>query len=64
MLREGIRGRDCKPSGLTPSMIDTLTLIAREPENVSSKAYSDFDNTMDRLFNSNRNKARDYDIDY
>ena len=70
------RGKECYEKGfeeetvslldyhLTPSMIDTLTLIAREPENVSSKAYSDFDNTMDRLFNSNRNKARDYDFDY
>lgn len=70
------RGKECYKKGfeeetvslldyhLTPSMIDTLTLIAREPENVSSKAYSDFDNTMDRLFNGNRNKARDYDFDY
>ena len=70
------RGKECNESGfeeetdslllkhLTPSMIDTLMLIAREPDNLSSKAYSDFDNTMDRLFNSNRNKARDYDFDY
>ena len=70
------RGKECYEKGfeeetvslldyhLTPSMIDTLTLIAKEPENVSSKAYSDFDNTMDSLFNSNRNKARDYDFDY
>ena len=70
------RGKECYEKGfeeetvslldyhLTPSMIDTLTLIAREPENVSSKAYSDFDNTMDRLFNGNRNKAIDYDFDY
>ena len=70
------RGKECYEKGfeeetdsllyyhLTPSMIDTLMLIAREPENLSSKAYSDFDNTMDSLFNSNRNKARDYDFDY
>lgn len=70
------RGKECYKKGfeeetvslldyhLTPSMIDTLTLIAKEPDNLSSKAYSDFDNTMDRLFNSNRNKARDYDFDY
>lgn len=70
------RGKECYEKGfeeetvslldyhLTPSMIDTLTLIAREPDNLSSKAYSDFDSTMDRLFNSNRNKARDYDFDY
>jgi len=49
---------------LTPSMMTTLILIAQEPENLSSKAYSDFDNTMDSLFNSNRNKAIDYDFDY
>lgn len=49
---------------LTPSMMTTLILIAQEPDNLSSKAYSDFDNTMDSLFNSNRNKARDYDFDY
>lgn len=49
---------------LTPSMMTTLILIAQEPENLSSKAYSDFDKTMDSLFNSNRNKARDYDFDY
>ena len=49
---------------LTPSMMTTLILIAQEPENLSSKAYSDFDNTMDSLFNSNWNKARDYDFDY
>ena len=70
------RGKECYEKGfeeetvslldyhLTPSMIDTLTLIAREPDNLSSKAYSDFDSTMDRLFNSNRNKAIDYDFDY
>lgn len=70
------RGKECYEKGfeeetvslldyhLTPSMIDTLTLIAREPDNLSSKAYSDFDNTMDSLFNSNRNKAIDYDFDY
>lgn len=70
------RGKECYKEGfedetdsllynhLTPSLMNTLTLIAKEPENVSSKAYSDFDNTMDRLFNSNRNKARDYDFDY
>ena len=49
---------------LTPSMMTTLILIAQEPENLSSKAYSDFDNTMDSLFNSNRNKSIDYDFDY
>lgn len=49
---------------LTPSMMTTLILIAQEPDNLSSKAYSDFDNTMDSLFNSNRNKAIDYDFDY
>ena len=70
------RGKECYKEGfedetdsllynhLTPSLMNTLTLIAREPENVSSKAYSDFDKTMDSLFNSNRNKARDYDFDY
>ena len=70
------RGKECYEKGfeeetdsllyhhLTPSLMNTLTLIAKEPENVSSKAYSDFDNTMDRLFNGNRNKARDYDFDY
>lgn len=70
------RGKECNENGfeeetdslllkhLTPSMVDTLILIAREPDNLSSKAYSDFDNTMDSLFNSNRNKAIDYDIDY
>lgn len=70
------RGKECNENGfeeetdslikdhLTPSMIDTLMLIAREPDNLYSKAYSDFDNTMDRLFNSNRNKAIDYDFDY
>lgn len=70
------RGKECNESGfeeetdsllynhLTPSMMNTLILIAKEPENVSSKAYSDFDNTMDSLFNSNMNKARDYDFDY
>ena len=70
------RGKECYKEGfedetdsllynhLTPSLMNTLTLIAREPDNLSSKAYSDFDNTMDRLFNSNRNKARDYDFDY
>lgn len=70
------RGKECNENGfeeetdslllkhLTPSMVDTLMLIAREPDNLSSKAYSDFDNTMDRLFNSNRNKAIDYDFDY
>lgn len=70
------RGKECYEKGfeeetvslldyhLTPSMIDTLTLIAREPDNLSSKAYSDFDKTMDSLFNSNRNKATDYDFDY
>ena len=70
------RGKECYKEGfedetdsllynhLTPSLMNTLTLIAREPDNLSSKAYSDFDNTMDSLFNSNRNKARDYDFDY
>lgn len=70
------RGKECNENGfeeetdsllrdhLTPSMIDTLMLIAREPDNLYSKAYSDFDNTMDSLFNSNRNKAIDYDFDY
>lgn len=70
------RGKECYEKGfeeetdsllyyhLTPSMMDTFIRIAKEPENVSSKAYSDFDNTMDRLFNSNRNKAIDYDFDY
>ena len=70
------RGKECYKEGfedetdsllynhLTPSLMNTLILIAKEPENVSSKAYSDFDNTMDSLFNSNRNKARDYDFDY
>ena len=70
------RGKECYEKGfeeetdsllynhLTPSMMNTLILIAKEPENVSSKAYSDFDKTMDSLFNSNRNKARDYDFDY
>ena len=70
------RGKECYEKGfeeethsllynhLTPSMMNTFILIAREPENVSSKAYSDFDSTMDRLFNSNRNKAIDYDFDY
>lgn len=70
------RGKECNENGfeeetdslllkhLTPSMVDTLMLIAREPDNLSSKAYSDFDKTMDSLFNSNRNKARDYDFDY
>ena len=70
------RGKECNEKGfedetdsllynhLTPSMVNTLILIAKEPENVSSKAYSDFDNTMDSLFNTNRNKARDYDFDY
>lgn len=70
------RGKECNEKGfeeetdsllynhLTPSMMNTFILIAKEPENVSSKAYSDFDKTMDSLFNSNRNKARDYDIDY
>lgn len=48
---------------LTPSMIDTLMHIAREPDNLYSKAYSDFDKTMDSLFNSNRNKTIDYDFD-
>ena len=70
------RGKECYKEGfedetdsllynhLTPSLMNTLILIAKEPENVSSKAYSDFDKTMDSLFNSNRNKARDYDFDY
>ena len=70
------RGKECYKEGfedetdsllynhLTPSMMNTLILIAKDPENVSSKAYSDFDNTMDSLFNSNMNKARDYDFDY
>lgn len=70
------RGKECYKEGfeeetdsllynhLTPSMMNTLILIAKEPDNLSSKAYSDFDNTMDRLFNGNRNKAIDYDIDY
>lgn len=70
------RGKECYEKGfeeetdsllynhLTPSMMNTLILIAKEPDNLSSKAYSDFDSTMDRLFNSNRNKAIDYDIDY
>lgn len=70
------RGKECNENGfeeetdsllyhhLTPSMMNTLILIAREPDNLSSKAYSDFDNTMDSLFNSNRNKAIDYDFDY
>jgi plasmid recombination enzyme len=70
------RGKECNENGfeeetdslikdhLTPSMIDTLMLIAREPDNLYSKAYSDFDNTMDSLFNSNRNKAIDYGFDY
>lgn len=70
------RGKECNENGfeeetdslllkhLTPSMVDTLMLIAREPDNLSSKAYSDFDKTMDSLFNGNRNKARDYDFDY
>ncbi len=70
------RGKECYEKGfeeetdsllyyhLTPSMMDTFIRIAKEPENVSSKAYSDFDKTMDSLFNSNRNKAVDYDIDY
>lgn len=70
------RGKECNKKGfedetdsllynhLTPSLVNTLILIAKEPENVSSKAYSDFDNTMDSLFNSNMNKARDYDFDY
>ena len=70
------RGKECYEKGfeeetdsllyyhLTPSMMDTFIRIAKEPENVSSKAYSDFDKTMDSLFNSNRNKARDYDFDY
>lgn len=70
------RGKECNENGfeeetdsllyhhLTPSMMNTFILIAREPDNLSSKAYSDFDNTMDSLFNSNRNKAIDYDFDY
>ena len=70
------RGKECYKKGfeeetdsllynhLTPSMMDTFIRIAQEPENVSSKAYSDFDKTMDSLFNSNRNKAIDYDFDY
>lgn len=70
------RGKECYEKGfeeetvslldyhLTPSMMNTLILIAKEPDNLSSKAYSDFDNTMDRLFNSNRNKDIDYDFDY
>ena len=70
------RGKECYENGfeeetdsllynhLTPSMMNTFILIAKEPDNLSSKAYSDFDNTMDRLFNSNRNKALDYDFDY
>lgn len=70
------RGKKCYEKGfeeetdsllyyhLTPSMMNTLILIAQEPENLSSKAYRDFDNTMDSLFNSNRNKAIDYDFDY
>lgn len=49
---------------LTPSIMNTLIQIAKDPDNLSSKAYSDFDNTMESLFNSNRNKARDYDFDY
>ena len=69
------RGKECYEKGfeeetvslldyhLTPSMMNTLILIAKEPDNLSSKAYSDFDNTMDRLFNSNRNKDIDYDFD-
>ena len=70
------RGKECNENGfeeetdslllkhLTPSMVDTLMLIAREPDNLSSKAYRDFDKTMDSLFNSNRNKVIDYDFDY
>ena len=70
------RGKECYEKGfeeetdsllyyhLTPSMMDTFIRIAKEPDNLSSKAYSDFDKTMDSLFNSNRNKARDYDFDY
>lgn len=70
------RGKECNEKGfeeetdsllynhLTPSMMNTFILIAKEPDNLSSKAYSDFDKTMDSLFNSNRNKARDYDFDY
>lgn len=70
------RGKECYEKGfeeetdsllynhLTPSMMDTFIRIAQEPDNLSSKAYSDFDKTMDSLFNSNRNKARDYDFDY
>lgn len=70
------RGKECYEKGfeeetdsllynhLTPAMMNTFILIAKEPDNLSSKAYSDFDNTMDRLFNGNRNKAIDYDIDY
>lgn len=70
------RGKECYEKGfeeetdsllynhLTPSMMDTFIRIAQEPDNLSSKAYSDFDKTMDSLFNSNRNKAQDYDFDY
>jgi len=49
---------------LTPSIMNTLIQIAKDPDNLSSKAYSDFDKTMDSLFNSNRNKSIDYDFDY
>lgn len=47
---------------LTPSIMNTLIQIAKDPDNLSSKAYSDFDKTMDSLFN--RNKSIDYDFDY
>ena len=49
---------------LTPSIMNTLILIAKDPDNLSSKAYSDFDNAMESLFNSNRNKAIDYNISF
>lgn len=49
---------------LTPSIMNTLIQIAKDPDNLSSKAYSDFDKTMDSLFNSNRNQSIDYDFDY
>ena len=69
------RGKECNEKGfeeetdsllynhLTPSMMNTFILIAKDPDNLSSKAYSDFDKTMDSLFNSNRNKTIDYDFD-
>lgn len=70
------RGKECYEKGfeeetdslltehLTPSIMNTLIQIAKDPDNLSSKAYSDFDNAMDSLFNSNMSKAIDYDISF